>query len=361
MNRCIAAWGVIGMLAGSGVFPVVHRAVAAAEPATMIEVQRLLADGRKLTAEQSSALEDAVKRKPDDADSRIKLLAYLLIRQSTPEARKARQAHVIWLIENQPRSPVHGTGYAGLNALQDGDDYFAAKTLWNKQVEMNPKDTVILGNAAEFLLLGRREEAQALLERCVQIEPENEAWHRRLGHLVRLNMNRARGDERMRFATQAVAEFEQALKLSGNEAQKSSLVVDLAKTSFEAGDYEKARRYAQQLLDGVNQNQKAFNTGNAIHDGNVVLGRLALVAGDVAAARRHLLAAGQTPGSPNLNSFGPNMSLAKELLERGETQTVLEYFELCAKFWSGDRGKLKAWGAAAKAGIAPDFQANLVY
>ena len=55
------------------------------------------------------------------------------------------------------------------------------------------------------------------------------------------------------------------------------------------------------------------------------------------------------------------MSLAKELLERGETQTVLEYFDLCAKFWSFDRAKLKAWRDAAKAGIIPDFQANLVY
>jgi hypothetical protein len=87
---------------------------------------------------------------------------------------------------------------------------------------------------------------------------------------------------------------------------------------------------------------------------------VALAAGDLAAAKRHLLAAGATPGSPVLNSFGPNMTLAKELLERGETQTVLGDFVLCAKFWRSDRGRLKAWTDAVKAGIAPNFRANLV-
>ena len=39
------------------------------------------------------------------------------------------------------------------------------------------------------------------------------------------------------------------------------------------------------------------------------------------------------PGSPQLNSFGPIMSLAEELLEQGEPDTVLEFFAECRKFW----------------------------
>jgi len=40
------------------------------------------------------------------------------------------------------------------------------------------------------------------------------------------------------------------------------------------------------------------------------------------------------------NSFGPNVSLAKDLLEKGERDTVVEYFEACKKFWKMDRGIL---------------------
>ena len=38
--------------------------------------------------------------------------------------------------------------------------------------------------------------------------------------------------------------------------------------------------------------------------------------GRIEEAKRHLLAAGRSSGSPVLGSFGPNMSLAKDLLEK---------------------------------------------
>jgi hypothetical protein len=79
------------------------------------------------------------------------------------------------------------------------------------------------------------------------------------------------------------------------------------------------------------------------------------------AGKRELVEAGKTPGSPQLNSFGPNMSLAKDLLERKETDTVLRYFDLCGKFWELESGNLKRWSILAKAGEIPDFGANPLY
>jgi hypothetical protein len=101
--------------------------------------------------------------------------------------------------------------------------------------------------------------------------------------------------------------------------------------------------------------------GNAIHDGNSVLGRAALKQGDIKKAARYLLDAGKTQGSPQLNSFGPNMSLAKELLEKGEKNAVLQYFEFCRKFWSMGGEDLDNWTKEVKAGKVPDFGANLSY
>jgi hypothetical protein len=53
--------------------------------------------------------------------------------------------------------------------------------------------------------------------------------------------------------------------------------------------------------------------------------------------------------------------LAQDLLEKGKRETVLQYFELCRKFWKMDYGKLDQWSREVKSGKIPDFGANLVY
>jgi hypothetical protein len=93
----------------------------------------------------------------------------------------------------------------------------------------------------------------------------------------------------------------------------------------------------------------------------LILGRLALRSGDLKEAGEYLIEAGKTTGSPQLNSFGPNMTLAKELLEKGERDVVIEYFQLCAKFWRMHRGRLAEWESIVKGGGIPDFGANLRY
>ena len=64
-----------------------------------------------------------------------------------------------------------------------------------------------------------------------------------------------------------------------------------------------------------------------------MLGTIALRSGGIAGSKRFLLAAGRMRGSPQLNRFGPNMNLAKELLTVGESKTVIMYFDLCRDFW----------------------------
>jgi hypothetical protein len=83
--------------------------------------------------------------------------------------------------------------------------------------------------------------------------------------------------------------------------------------------------------------------------------------GDVAQAKVHLLESGKSSGSPTLMSFGPNMSLAKGLLESGERDTVLEYFEECRTFWKMGAAKLDEWSARVRNGEIPNFGSNLRY
>jgi len=157
-----------------------------------------------------------------------------------------------------------------------------------------------------------------------------------------------------------LAKLEQAAPSTGME--RFYALSDLAKAAFNAGELNKAEGYARELLSAQPEHQKDWNDGNAIFFGNMLIGRVALRRdNNVSLAKSSLLASAQTPGSPQLNSFGPNMSLAKDLLTVGERDTVLEFFNLCRNFWKLDQGKLDQWTAVVKGGGIPDFGGNLVY
>ncbi len=102
-----------------------------------------------------------------------------------------------------------------------------------------------------------------------------------------------------------------------------------------------------------------WDKGNRIHQANIMMGRSALRGRDLARARSCLLAAGRTPGSPQLDSFGPSMSFAREMLEAGERETVLEYLKRCRSFWKADQGRLDRWTQEIEEGRIPDFGPSL--
>jgi hypothetical protein len=77
---------------------------------------------------------------------------------------------------------------------------------------------------------------------------------------------------------------------------------------------------ARELLRIYPSFQYDWNYGNAIHYANLVLGRIALRRGDTSSATRYLFRAGGTPGSPQIADYGPDMTLARELLEHAKAQ-----------------------------------------
>jgi hypothetical protein len=131
--------------------------------------------------------------------------------------------------------------------------------------------------------------------------------------------------------------------------------------AFDAGDMIKARAYAEQFISAAAASKGGWNTGNLTHKGNLVLGRIVVREGRIADALIFLERSGQTTGSPQMNSFGPNMSLAKDLLEAGETAAVLAYFERCRAFWKMGGSQLDKWAAEVRNGKIPNFGANLHY
>jgi outer membrane lipoprotein-sorting protein len=159
-----------------------------------------------------------------------------------------------------------------------------------------------------------------------------------------------------RTAAQELADLEQ--DLHGRAPDHSFQLPALAKAALKANATDKATAYANDLLHTSASDPMS---GQAVYDGNAVLGALALQRNDIESAKHYLLESGKTKGSPALDSFGPNMLLAKLLLEKGERAAVLEFFESCRAFWKMGTSQLDSWSAVVRNGGMPAFGANLLY
>lgn len=170
----------------------------------------------------------------------------------------------------------------------------------------------------------------------------------------------ARQDSDHKAAEQYLAGHEPKLRETTDPIARIFLLMKLAPAALAASKVNQARAYSQELVSlGTAQNSFVEASGQAIHIGNLVLGRIELMAGNVGKAKERLLAAGRASGSSPLKTFGPNMLLAKELIEKGEREAVIEYFQLCAKFWERQGGKLELWKDIVRQGKMPDFGFNL--
>lgn len=206
-------------------------------------------------------------------------------------------------------------------------------------------------------LLWRRETEKGLEDKQAQ-EPDNPIGAMKLAELYRMRMGRSTGDTRQDQASKALLWYTQAYELRWDAQGKLALLENLARAALDTNAEDKAAQYATLLLDSVPR-QPNYSTGSAIHVGNLILGRLALRRGDLTEAKDYLLRSGRTHGGPGLDTGGPSMMLAQELLEHGESEAVLQYLALCATFWKMDYGKLKLWTREVKQGRTPAFGKQL--
>lgn len=179
---------------------------------------------------------------------------------------------------------------------------------------------------------------------------------------------------------QMLAAWKQACVTLEQAAQKTPQdelirdALELARQSFvvaclEAGrNLDEAQVVARQMLAHTRSN--TWNYGNVVYDAHSALGRIALRQGDRATARQELRAAGQTPGSPQLNSFGPQFTLARELLEQAEPadrEAVVAFLGDVARFCANPdqapayrkadllkaKAKFETWQEEIRAGKLP--------
>ena len=329
--------------------------VAAFLPVSMTlaeDVREHLFQGRDLGSDDVAFLEARVVSEPHDLVARAQLLGYYFGQDhySDGPIRRKRADHILWLIRNVPESTLLKGPEGQLTDYRHAE----VREAWNDQIARNPGNTTVLYHAAEAFTLSERGLAIDLLQQAQSLDGSNPKWAMELGHLYDLDRDGASAEDAAATAEQALAAYERAYELSEDD-MRGLLLVDLAKNAFVAKRYAKAREYAAGALDS---NDDGWNHGNRIHFGHLVLGHIALAEGNIEEAKYRLIAAATIEGSPQLNSFGPDMSLAAELLEAGEKDTVLKYFELCAEFWELGQDELADWTALVTFDRTPDFSMN---
>lgn len=313
-----------------------------------------------LSAAEVKALEAKLKKDPGDENTRGELLQYYTSESfKSEEAKKKRKELISWIMKNKPESDLAADGFGGLDLHFDNKFYEKNKEIWLKLIGKNPENIAILRNAAYYVLFEDMALAEDLIRKCKILDPDNPNWPKELGMMYWMEGIKPDNDKETskNAARKALPEYEEAYSLSHDCGFKYCMLADLAKCSFDAGNFEKAKKYALQMLEEARKDTKNWNYGNAIHDGNLVLGRISFAEGKIREAKEYLLKAGDTPGSPQLDSFGPNMTLAKDLLEKGEKDAVIDYLKKCSKFWKEAEGLLKS----IDKGESPEWGVNLYH
>jgi hypothetical protein len=112
------------------------------------------------------------------------------------------------------------------------------------------------------------------------------------------------------------------------------LTLESGKVMLAAGDIEGAAGVARSMLAMLDQTEvSSWNYGNIVHDAHVMQGLVLFAEGKTREASVELVLAGSSTGSPQLNSFGPDLVLAWQLLAV-EGEAVLTYLRSVSAFWS---------------------------
>ena len=230
--------------------------------------------GGKMTAAEAGKTEEKIAKNPEDLDASAKILGYYLMkRHIEPVVRKKREALILALIKNHPESPILQTPYGTLDKFTD--NCAAAQKLWAGQAEKNPKNVLILINAAAAALIYDSAAAEKYLLQAQALEPENPDLNEKLAQVYQLRkISSSSPDGGKALAEKEFAELSKACQ-KYNSLRQEALLDRIAKAALESGKLDLAENYAEQMIKLSESGQNNWNSGNLFYYGYFVKGMIA--------------------------------------------------------------------------------------
>jgi tetratricopeptide (TPR) repeat protein len=303
----------------------------------------LLYSGKNLTKAKADDLEAAVRKDPEKIDERLVLIGYYSSQGKTQGDRTRLRTLVLWMVEKHPEHPA--TAEPSLRDLPDDvDGNLQIMALWQKHLESHADDIAVLKNAEKFFFSKDPAKADQLVHRIAEKEPTNQEWPNELAQLYRMFGIPGEHFDAPQRADEA---YKRVLALTRNPIARESLAGEMAVAAFKMGDFPGAAEFAKIQLGSKDK--------SAPQRANTILGRVALRSGDVASAKQYLLDSSKSEAANDISLSGPSMSLAKELLEKGERETVLQYLDNCLTLWPRGENVLQVWIADIRKGKTPNF------
>jgi hypothetical protein len=332
-------------------------AAAGPVPAPAPSLSAVAATGGRLSGDAADRLSASVEQRDrdntgDTSNDRAKLLGYYLSRRAA--SRDDRVKQILWMIAHHPADPVTASAYCSI----DADDAEAGKnvtTAWEAAIKTAPADPAVAADAAAFFAGPDPARAAELLGTAITAQPRNPIWRIRLADLDDRRAA-AHAATAAKFSAEALQSRLTAYSLTQEPAARFEVLIKAPADAVRSGDMAAAKRLAAQLLATAQSFKSDPAYGQAIHLGHIALGQAAADAKDLATADDELAAAGRAPPSPGVTADGPDLTLAQDLLARGEKSAVRDYLDACTTQWPGGGQRLRGWIAAIDDGQTPTMQ-----
>jgi beta-lactamase regulating signal transducer with metallopeptidase domain len=311
-------------------------------PAPVVDIRGLVYEGRMMNEAQVAALRARLRQNPDSLDDRIRMLGFhgRAPRRSGQQNRELQDS-AVWMIQHYPEYALR---IPATQLLPSDERYPEAKLLWTTHIASMDQDPVVFRNAHRYFGVFDPAMREQVLSKAESLWPRQVEWPRDLGQHY---LQQATGVARMQAAAKAVDAFERALRVAREHRDRDSILGLLAEASLAAEMWDKAFYYASETARS--------NTPEAQHQGNWILGLMALQDNNVESAKTHLLASVPDRSYPSLAYAGPRLRLAVELLKRNERDAVVDYLQRWMPIWKEGQDRLRQWSILLNNGLTPDF------
>ncbi len=168
--------------------------------------------------------------------------------------------------------------------------------------------------------------AERWIRRARELAPGDDQWNTGLGDALHMKAVRTLDPaEKLRLLNEACSFLP--------DNARNVMRLEIVYAEFAAGDDAGTERDARAMIDAP-RSAYEYNLGQTL------LGRLAIVRGEVSEAKERLLASLKPPAKFKNPVFEPNMTLAQDVYDAGERDTVLEFLEASREIWKSDRGRI---------------------